>query len=142
MTLDQFVQLLDTYGADLRHWPGEHRADGEHLRDSSPAAHARWLAAERLDSLLRRDASGGDDPVRQAAIVDVVLRRIRAFPKRSTDWRWLFSRPAGAALAATAFAGWLAAAISGPSLPLQHDRGIPAINALLNFEVTDIENPL
>jgi len=55
MNLDLFTRCLDTFGADFRRWPAEHRAAAEALRASSPEARERWQAAQRLDSLFALD---------------------------------------------------------------------------------------
>ncbi|HEY4168584.1 MAG TPA: hypothetical protein VGM96_17490 [Reyranella sp.] len=136
MTLDQFIRCLDTYGADFRRWPDKERTDGEHLRDASPDARQRWQAARQLDALFALDRASAADRVREAAITDAALRRIRNTPpRRSLDWRWLLTRPMGAALGATLAAGLIAGFYAGPVLhrPL-HEVGPLAVNALLDGE--------
>jgi hypothetical protein len=136
MTLDQFIRCLDTYGADFRRWPDKERIAGERLRDASPEACRRWEAARRLDELFALDRAGAPDRVREGAITDAALRRIRTAPARSAlDWRWLFTRPMGAALGVTLAAGLLAGFYAGP-MPHRssQDVGPLAVNALLDGE--------
>lgn len=136
MTLDQFIRCLDTYGADFRRWPEPDRADGEKLRDALPAARQLWEANRQLDELFALDRAGASDRVREVAIIDAALRRIRTIPpRRHLDWRWLFTRPMGAALGATLAAGLVAGFYVGPVLyPSSQEVGPLAVNALLEGE--------
>ena len=136
MTLDQFIRCLDTYGADFQRWPGRDRADGERLRDALPDARRRWEAARRLDELFALDRASAADHVREVVITDAALRRIRNVPTRkSVDWRWLFTRPMGAALGATLAAGLIAGFYAGPVLhPSSQNVGPLAVTALLDGE--------
>ena len=136
MTLDQFVHCLDTYGADFRRWPDEERVDGERLRDALPEARQRWEAARRLDELFALDRASVADRAREAAITDAALRRIRtAPPRKGFDWRWLCTRPMGAALGATLAAGLVAGFYAGPVLHRSSPEPGPlAVNALLEGE--------
>ncbi len=136
MTLDQFIRCLDTYGADFRRWPEPDRADGERLRDALPEARQRWAAARRLDELFALDRASSADRAREVAITDDALRHIRnAQPREGFDWRWLFTRPMGAALGATLAAGLVAGFYAGPMLHRSsQDVGPLAVNALLEGE--------
>jgi hypothetical protein len=136
MTLDQFIRCLDTYGADFRRWPDTERADGERLRDASPEARQRWEAARQLDALFALDRANAADRARETAITDAALRRIRNTPTRKTlDWRWLFTRPMGAALGATLAAGLIAGFYAGPVLyPSSQTMGPLAVTVLLDSE--------
>ncbi len=136
MTLDQFIHCLDTYGADFGRWPDEDRVDGARLRDSWPEARQRWEVARRLDELFALDRASAADRVRMSAITDAALHRIRtASPRRALDWRWLFTRPMGAALGATLAAGLAAGFYAGPVLHRSSKEvGPPAVTALLEGE--------
>lgn len=136
MTLAQFIRCLDTYGADFRRWPDREGADGERLRDVSPEARQQWEAAQQLDALFALDRAHAADRAREAAITDAALRRIRNTPpRRSPDWRWLFTRPMGAALGATLAAGLIAGFYAGPVLHRSSpDVGPLAVTALLDGE--------
>lgn len=136
MTLAQFIHCLDTYGADFRRWPDKDRATGERLRDASPEARQRWEAAHRLDELFALDRASTADRARESAITDAALRRIRTVPTRkSLDWRWLFTRPMGAALGAMLAAGLIAGFYAGPVLHRSSpETGPLAVTALLDSE--------
>lgn len=147
MTLDQFTRLLDTFGADLRRWPDASRNAGEVLRDAMPIARERWEKARRLDALFALDSERLDrtcdvTPDRIAAMTNAALRRIRAIPERTFDLRWLLSKPVRAALAATLLAGWVAGLVIGPEPQPQQAEGVPAIAALLGFDVVGVEELL
>ena len=136
MTLDQFIRCLDTYGADFRRWPDKERADGEHLRDTSPEARQRWETAWDLDALFALDRASAADRAREGAITDAALRRIRNTPMRENlDWHWLLTRPMGAALGATLAAGLIAGFYAGP-VPHRSSQevGPLAVTALLDGE--------
>jgi hypothetical protein len=143
MTPDQFRRLLDTHGADPRHWPPDQRGEAELLCTTSPEARAHWESAQRLDALFARDRAAPGDPTREAAILDATLRRIRHLPEPSAGWRWLWRRPVGALMAATALAGWLVGLVVGPALAPalrgSDAQGVPAITALLTSDPADIE---
>jgi ferric-dicitrate binding protein FerR (iron transport regulator) len=51
MTLEEFEDALDRYGADLAGWPEALRAEAERLVASSPEAERLYRQAERLDRL-------------------------------------------------------------------------------------------
>ncbi|WP_316977395.1 hypothetical protein [Shumkonia mesophila] len=144
MNLEQFIRLLDTFGADFRRWPDAQRVAGEALLDASPAAREKWEAAQRLDALFTLDRRRLEQTVRAdsgrtAAITDAALRQIRARPTRSWDWRWLFSKPVGAILAATALAGWLAGVVISPAWQSSPQLGVPAVALLLGYGAAGIE---
>jgi hypothetical protein len=130
MTLDRFVQLLDTFGAEFRRWPAELRGEAEALRDASPHARERWEAARRLDALFRLERARAVDPARGTAVTDAALRRIRTLPEPGFGLRWLLARPVGAALAMAACAGIAIGLAVGPGAPPPHE-GVPALVALL-----------
>ncbi len=141
MKLDLFTQLLDTFGAHFRRWPGEHRRAGETLRDTSLTARKKWEAALRLDTLFALDRGLSANPIRTTAITNAALRRIRALPERTSGWRWLFSEPMGigAALAAMVLAGWLAGIVIGPGLQQWPAQGVPVVAALLEYGSASLE---
>jgi hypothetical protein len=140
MTLDQFSRCLDTWGADFRRWPEGDRLAGERLREASPEARRRWEATRRLDALFALDRARAPDRSRQISITDAALRRIRAAPpRRSLDWRWLFTRPMGAALGAALAAGLVAGFVAGPSLRAPTVSGPTAVTALLDGATGDFE---
>lgn len=69
----RYLELLDTYGADLERWPAEERTPAKKLIvESAPARQARQ-EAETLDRLLNRAFS--IEPS------DVLKARIRAIPE-------------------------------------------------------------
>jgi hypothetical protein len=107
MNSEQFTRLIDTYGADPDRWPEEQRAAALALCAGSPTAHQQWMAANRLDRLLAAARAPEPDPTREARIVAGALARLRAQAEPLLDWRWLFTRSIGAALAASLAAGWL-----------------------------------
>jgi hypothetical protein len=139
MTQDEFARLLETYGANLTRWPEEYRDAAARLRGASPEARAKWARAEALETVFRRDRELGDVPGRNAAIVNAALRRIRATPERSFDWRWFVTRRWGTAAAAAVLAGWLAGVILGPVIEPPPERGVSAVAALLGAGPTDFE---
>ncbi len=125
-----FLELLDTHGADPARWPPERRAEALAHRDADPAARAAWDRAAALDALLA--ARRAEDPARSAAVVDAALRRLRAGRARPglwsafwQEWRWLLARPLGAGVAAMLVIGWWV----GHQPPAAH--GAPAIDLLL-----------
>jgi len=63
------------------------------------------------------------EPAREARIVAGALARIRARAEPVLDWRWLFSRPIGFALAASLVAGWIVGAGLGSDTTQQHLAG-------------------
>jgi len=144
MNLDRFTQLLDTFGGDFSRWPETERSAAELLRDSSPAARARWNEAQKLDALFALDRTQTVDAAQRVAVTNAALRRIRGLPRRGAlDWRWLFARPVGAAFAATLLAGWLAGSFLGPELAFWRAPGEPAINLLLDDDsIADLEGLL
>jgi hypothetical protein len=107
MNTEQFTRLLDTHGADPDRWPEPQRAPALALCAASPAAYAQWMAAKRLDARLAAGRAPVPDPARQARIVAGAMARLRAQAEPMLDWRWLFTRPIGAAFAASLIAGWL-----------------------------------
>ncbi len=133
MTLDFFIRLLDTFGADFRRWPEDQRAAAQALRDASSVAREKWEAAQRLDALFSLDRARQPDAVRVAAITNAALRRIRNQPEQGFDWRWLLSRPLGAAMATTVLAGLAAGFLLGPDLQPLQERGVPAVVLLLGY---------
>lgn len=143
MNLALFTRLLDTHGADFRRWPEALRAAGEAFRDASPEAFERWTDATRLDALFALDREEAIDPARQRALVDAGLRRIRNRPARQGfDWRWLFSKPIGAGLAAATLAGFAAGLVFGPALQPREPQGEAAIAFLLGYTPGDLDGLL
>jgi hypothetical protein len=147
MKLELFLRLLDTFGADFRRWPAEHRAAAESLCRTSPEAAARRAAARRLDVLfdadrVRLQGACADDPARTNAIANAALRRIRAAPNREPIWRRLLLKPVGAALAAMVLAGWLTGLVVGPDLLASQAPGVTVIAALLGYGSSGIEELL
>jgi hypothetical protein len=103
----QFARLLDTHGADPARWPEAQRDAARALCDVSPDARSQWMAAQRLDALLADGRAPVPDPARQARVVARAIARLRAQAEPLLDWRWLFTRPIGAACAASLVAGCL-----------------------------------
>ena len=120
MTLEEFSRLLDTHGADLARWPDAQRDAARRLCEASPAARGQWMAARRLDMLLAAGRAPAPDPARQARVVAGAMARIRARAEPLLDWRWLFTRPIGAAFAASLVAGWLVGMGLGDGPAPQH----------------------
>jgi hypothetical protein len=142
MTLEEFIRLLNTYGADFQRWPKELRdAAGSFCRDSDEGR-ARWEAARALDTLFHLDRERTVDTARNTAVTNAALRRIRVSSERSFDWRWLFSKPLGAAAAGLVLAGWLAGVFLGPSTEPLPERGVYAVSALLGGDAATFEDPL
>jgi len=107
MNTQQFTRLLDTHGADPARWPEPERAAALAFCAASPAARETWRAARRTEALLAAGRAPMPDPARQARIVAAAVARLRAQAEPLLDWRWLFTRPVGAAFAASLAAGWL-----------------------------------
>jgi hypothetical protein len=107
MNAEQFARLLDSHGANPDRWPEAQRAAALALCAASPAANDQWTAAQRLDLLLAAGGAPMPDPARQARVVAGAMARLRAQAEPLLDWRWLFTRPIGAAFAASLVAGWL-----------------------------------
>ncbi len=144
MTIEEFTTLLSTYGADLERWPAEQRDAGTAFLRTSETGREKWEAARALDTLFRHDRDNiAVDPARQNAIVNHALRRIRTQPPAfSFDWRWLFSKPAGAIAATALLAGWLSGAILGADLPRTAAPGNYAISTLLGGPAISVEDLL
>lgn len=53
MTPEEFMALLDTYGADLTRWPHAHRQNAQRLLSTSEAAREAFAEAQMLDAELR-----------------------------------------------------------------------------------------
>jgi anti-sigma factor RsiW len=144
MTLEEFTTLLETYGADPQRWPASQREAGEAFLRVSEAGRAKWEATRALDALFHYDRDNlARDPVRQNAVINHALRRIRnQAPAFSFDWRWLFSKPAGAIAAAALLAGWLSGATLDTDLPLTAGSGDYAISTLLGGSAISVEDLL
>jgi hypothetical protein len=142
MTIEEFTTLLETYGADLQRWPAGQREVGEAFLRVSEAGRTKWEAARALDTLFQHDRDRiAVDAMRRNAIVNDALRRIRNQPSPSSfDWRWLFSKPAGAVAAAALVAGWLSGAMLSADLPAA--RGDYAISTLLGGPAISVEDLL
>jgi len=137
MTSDQFRRLLDTYGADPARWPPAERTAAEALIDVSADARALWLAAQRLDMLFATDRTPAASPAEKSAISEAALGRIRRLPRRSFDWRFLFSREVEAAFAAAVLAGLFAGFAFGPALDPPSQHSVPALALLLGENDVD-----
>ena len=103
----QFARLLDTHGGDPERWPEAQRDAALALCEASPDARRQWMAARRLDVLLADGRAPEPDPARQARVVAGAMAQLRAQAEPLLDWRWLFTRPIGAACAASLVAGFL-----------------------------------
>jgi hypothetical protein len=78
LTLRRFEELVDTYGADLRRWPEELRADGRALMSVSPEARALLPDAQALDDVIEA-ARSADDALRwRPGEQEMALVRLRA----------------------------------------------------------------
>ncbi|NKC31676.1 hypothetical protein [Falsiroseomonas selenitidurans] len=128
MNTEQFTRLLDTHGTEPDRWPAAQRAAALALCAVSPAAHGQWMAAKRLDALLAAARAPVPDASRQARIVAGAVARLRARSETVRDWRWLFTRPIGAAFAASLVAGWLV------GLELAESASADLVLADLRFE--------
>lgn len=140
MTTDQFIQLLERYGADFQRWPEAQRLAGEELRDHSPRARAQWQAIADLEALLVRDRQRLEpEAARTRTIIDAVMVRLRPLPDAIFfDWRWLIGRRVGFALGMTIVAGFVAGLLISPEQQLRQ-RGVPLVTALLAYELLDRE---
>jgi anti-sigma factor RsiW len=144
MTIEEFTTLLSTYGANLERWPAAQRDAGAAFLRASDTGQEKWEAARALDTLFRHDHDSiAVDPARQNAIVNVALRRIRLQPPAfSFDWRWLFSKPAGAIAATALLAGWLSGAMLGTDVRLTAASSNYAISTLLDGPTISVEDLL
>lgn len=52
MTHEEFAQLVETYGSDLRRWPEHLRTEAQYLVATSEDARMRYEAERKLDSVL------------------------------------------------------------------------------------------
>lgn len=78
MTLDDFRNLVDAYGADPARWPGDRRTAAETLLAGSPNARATLAEARVLDRLLR--AAAADDEADTARMERVVRMSVLKLP--------------------------------------------------------------
>ncbi|HTH95993.1 MAG TPA: hypothetical protein VL574_01175 [Stellaceae bacterium] len=141
LSLQAFADLLDTYGSDFRCWPAEEAEAAEALCQTSVEARAQYDEARALEALFRRDAMQPIDQARMTAILNGALTEIAAKPRRraifgfggfSFDWGWLFTRPVGAALAASLVAGWILGSVA-PDAASWRSASVPAVTALLGL---------
>lgn len=72
MNPDRLEQLLESYGADERHWPAELRVAMRDALDRYPEARQHLIAARDLDRLLDSYQPGVDDLT--SRILDAVPR--------------------------------------------------------------------
>lgn len=105
MTRERFVQLVETYGSDLRTWPHPEREDGAEFMTQSAEAKLIWREAQTLDRLLQESAP---EPAADW-LVDRIVSRAQGTPQLQVAhaaWRernipsWAYS-----SLQAAAFAG-------------------------------------
>ncbi|MEO8668515.1 MAG: hypothetical protein ABI399_08370 [Bauldia sp.] len=75
MTLDEFSEALDRYGADLQHWPERQRTAARALLAGDASAVARLAEAAKLDALL--SAAAAPVPV-DAALLGAIAARTGA----------------------------------------------------------------
>lgn len=118
MTLKHFTTLLDSYGADLRRWPGNAGDEAQYLLAHSAQARARLAEARHLDTALAAAGTGADARLWPPGEMDAALARLRlgvaariaqkAVPRRglqAAGWdvpmRWL-GMATGGGLAVTA----------------------------------------
>jgi hypothetical protein len=86
MTIEQFSQLLDAYGGDVKRWPLEERVAALKLPEVSSEARRLQQAALKLDSLLDRI------PISPPTMVlrNRIIAKIHNSTKQSKDvWQWL-----------------------------------------------------
>lgn len=140
----RFDRLLLEHGADLGRWPEDERGAARALLAASAGCRRRREQARRLEELVALDRARLDErceaPERASAIAAAALRRVRTGPERAWDWRWLLSRPAGAALAAAVLAGAIVGWVAGPTLHPPRSEAAPAIEALLEDGPLDAED--
>ena len=140
MATDQFIRLLQRYGADFQRWPEAQRLAGEELRDHSPRVRAQWQAIADLETLLARDRQRLEpEGARKQAIINAATLRLRLLPDAIFDWRWLLGRRVGFALGLMIVAGFIAGLWVSPEQQLRH-RSVPLVTALLAYELLDRED--
>jgi len=93
MTLTDFEQLLEIYGADRVRWPAEARAGAAQLMARDAGARRMLAEAEALDRVL------GSAPVPALAVEAALAERIVAAAQRSPRIVKLEESPAAAAAA-------------------------------------------
>jgi hypothetical protein len=133
MTIEEFKVLVETYGANVAHWPEAVRADAKAFSEASAEAHRLLDAEAALDRLL--DAA--DTAPATRALEDRILTAFPDRPRTSGGARRLFTFAPprwtrAAALAASLLLG-LAAGAELPALAGVGDEASadPAIVALL-----------
>lgn len=136
MTLEQLRLLLQTQGGRPERWPTDQRQAAQALIRQDQRAWQAWAAARRLDTLLAEAGAAAPDAAREQAVIAAALARIRALPRAEArlDWRWLFSRPVGASLAAMLLLGWFAGAEPQPE-----PAAVPVLAVLLGDVALDAE---
>ncbi len=107
MTLDQFLKMLDLYGADLTRWPAAKRAAAADLVSRSAEARRALDEAGEFDRLLDLV----DDPVRpdqiERSLAGALARIGRPAPRRTFAAALAFWAPRATALAAAAVVGFV-----------------------------------
>jgi hypothetical protein len=78
LTLKQFTAMADSYGADLRRWPENMRADAEALLASSGQARLILSDALRLDEAITAAGAHEDAELLNSGEADAALARLRS----------------------------------------------------------------
>ena len=78
LTLRRFEALVGSYGADLRRWPAEMRADAQKLLDFSAPARALLAEARTLDEAIERASRREDAALWHHYERDATLARLRS----------------------------------------------------------------
>ncbi|HLI12966.1 MAG TPA: hypothetical protein VKY65_15340 [Alphaproteobacteria bacterium] len=81
MTFEQFKYYLDAYGASLRRWPAEIRAEAAAFLASSSAAAGALDEARRLDAVLDRFVVS-QERADELRLIDAVVARSTSTPPR------------------------------------------------------------
>ena len=71
MDLDQYLRLLEAYGADFERWPAEQRSSAERLVLQSEQARQARREAEVLDALLDQSSSPEPSDILRARVLGI-----------------------------------------------------------------------
>ena len=123
MTRDDFIQLIDTYGASPDRWPSSIRADAETFMASSDEAPALLASMAHVDSLLDTLSTNG---AVSAATLDTILSVPQQHKQHKRHWRWFDGADMDFSFILPRLAGMAAAGIIGFTLGLTGVVPFPA----------------
>lgn len=87
MTLDEFVHLLDRYGADLEKWPASERGAAQALLNQGPGeAWKQYRAAQLVEQLLNTPV-----PATDHQLMDRILAATQYQPEGQVEMAGIFS---------------------------------------------------